>query len=136
MTGQDTEISAQPGMPAQPRALLAVSALMSWLGQLRYARWAALLGVLLSAASVFTGRQTEDHYHFSAIRGGGVQPPYRMNLFNYIDGNVGATYGLKDFGTVPWFTLPDYKVSFWRPLTSFTHWVDYHYFPNSPWLAH
>jgi len=123
-------------MPAQPRALLAVSALMSWLGQLRYARWAALLGVLLSAASVFTGRQTEDHYHFSAIRGGGVQPPYRMNLFNYIDGNVGATYGLKDFGTVPWFTLPDYKVSFWRPLTSFTHWVDYHYFPNSPWLAH
>lgn len=136
MTIATTHGPTRPEMSAQPRARLAVSALMSWLGGLRYARWAALLGMLLGVASVFTGRQTEDHYHFSAIRGGGVQPPYRLNLFNYIDGNIGGIYNLKDFGTVPWFTLPDYKVSFWRPVTSFTHWVDYHYFPDSPWLAH
>ncbi len=106
------------------------------LGRRRIGWWAALVGMLLALPSVFTGLQTEDHYHFRAIRDGVVDPPWRVNLFNYISGNVPGIYGLKDFGTVPWFTLKDYKVSFWRPLTSFTHWLDYHYFPASPWLAH
>ncbi|MCA9642448.1 MAG: hypothetical protein H6718_06860 [Polyangiaceae bacterium] len=109
---------------------------LQWLGRRRIAAWAALVGVLLALPSVFTGLRTEDYYHFRAIRDGVVDPPARVNLFNYISGNVSGIYGLKDFGTIPWFTLKDYKVSFWRPLTSFTHWVDYHYFPESPWLAH
>lgn len=109
---------------------------LQWLARRRIAWWAALVGILLALPSVFTGRQTEDHYHFRAIRDGVIQPPRSLNLFNYISGNVSGIYGLKDFGTVPWFTLQDYKVSFWRPLTSLTHWVDYHYFPGAPWLAH
>ncbi|MEZ4231825.1 MAG: hypothetical protein R3B89_21800 [Polyangiaceae bacterium] len=113
-----------------------LEAFLVWLGKRRVGWWAALLGMLLALPSVFTGLQTEDHYHFSAVQHGVVDPPWRVNLFNYISGNVSGIYGLKDFGTIPWFTLKDYKVSFWRPLTSFTHWVDYHYYPSAPWLAH
>ncbi|MGE0323869.1 MAG: hypothetical protein AB7S68_16275 [Polyangiaceae bacterium] len=116
--------------------MIQLEALLCWLGKRRVGWAAALIGMLLALPSVFTGLQTEDHYHYRAIRDGVVDPPWRINLFNYISGNVAGIYGLKDFGTVPWFTLKDYKVSFWRPLTSFTHWIDYHYFPSAPWVAH
>ncbi|MBX3183925.1 MAG: hypothetical protein KIT72_07370 [Polyangiaceae bacterium] len=126
-------------MPPTPRWLAALSALLHGLGKLsarRLMALGALTGALWVLPSVFTGLRTEDFYHLTAVKGGAIQLPWRVNLFNYIDGNVGSIYGLKDFGTVPWFTLQDYKVAFFRPLASLTHFIDYRYFPDQPWLAH
>jgi len=43
---------------------------------------------------------------------------------------------LKAYGALPWWTCDDLRVAFWRPVTSFTHWVDYRLFPQSVVLMH
>ena len=43
---------------------------------------------------------------------------------------------LKDVGMCPWWTARDWRFANWRPLDSFTHWLDYRLFPNSPGLMH
>ena len=41
-----------------------------------------------------------------------------------------------DYGAVPWWADPDCRISFWRPVTSFTMWLDYQIYPNSGPLQH
>lgn len=41
-----------------------------------------------------------------------------------------------NYGMLPWCFTKDTKCSLWRPLTAFTHWLDYRIFPNSPALMH
>jgi hypothetical protein len=43
---------------------------------------------------------------------------------------------LKESGLCPWWTAQGLRIANWRPLDSFTHWLDYHLFPNSPSLMH
>ncbi|MGA2787321.1 MAG: hypothetical protein ABSF60_07315 [Verrucomicrobiota bacterium] len=43
---------------------------------------------------------------------------------------------VKNYGLLPWWTPDDMKLGLWRPLTAFTHWVDYRLFPDSPALMH
>src|SRR5208337_4542927 len=42
----------------------------------------------------------------------------------------------KDYGLLPWWAPDDLKLGLWRPLTAFTHWLDYRLFPDSPALMH
>ena len=42
----------------------------------------------------------------------------------------------RDFGLIPWWSAEDFRGSNWRPLTAFTHWLDYQLYPNSPLLMH
>jgi hypothetical protein len=43
---------------------------------------------------------------------------------------------LRSYGALPWWTYKDYRVAFWRPVASFTHWLDYRLFPDSFALMH
>lgn len=43
---------------------------------------------------------------------------------------------MKEFGNVPWWFFDSAQLSFFRPLSSFTHWVDFKLFPHSPSLMH
>ncbi|HUT46791.1 MAG TPA: hypothetical protein VMX36_10935 [Sedimentisphaerales bacterium] len=43
---------------------------------------------------------------------------------------------LKESGLCPWWTAKNLRFANWRPLDSFTHWLDYRLFPNSPPLMH
>jgi hypothetical protein len=38
---------------------------------------------------------------------------------------------LKTYGALPWWTCEQYRVAFWRPLASLTHWLDYRLLPQS-----
>ena len=42
----------------------------------------------------------------------------------------------KNYGTLPWWTPDNLRACLWRPLTAFTHWLDYRLFPDSPVLMH
>jgi hypothetical protein len=46
------------------------------------------------------------------------------------------TDNLKESGLNPWWTAKNWRIANWRPLDSFTHWLDYRLFPNSPSLMH
>ena len=43
---------------------------------------------------------------------------------------------MKHYGVFPWWTPADMKLGLWRPVTAFTHWVDYRFFPDSPVVMH
>jgi hypothetical protein len=42
----------------------------------------------------------------------------------------------RDYGSLPWWMSDTAKCSLWRPLTAFTHWLDYRLYPDSPALMH
>ena len=43
---------------------------------------------------------------------------------------------MKNYGILPWWTPDNMRLGLWRPVTAFTHWLDYHLFPDSPMLMH
>ena len=43
---------------------------------------------------------------------------------------------LREYGYMPWWIYRGCKVSFWRPVASFSLWLDYRLFPNSAELQH
>jgi hypothetical protein len=42
----------------------------------------------------------------------------------------------KNYGLLPWWAPDDLRLGLWRPVTAFTHWLDYQLFPDSPALMH
>jgi len=43
---------------------------------------------------------------------------------------------LKAYGALPWWTYDGFRVAFWRPMASLTHWLDYRLFAQSRWAMH
>jgi hypothetical protein len=43
---------------------------------------------------------------------------------------------LRDYGALPWWTYDGFRVAFWRPVASFTQWLDYRFFPQSAVMMH
>lgn len=43
---------------------------------------------------------------------------------------------MKNYGMLPWWTADNLRFGLWRPVTAFTHWLDYRLFPGSPVLMH
>jgi uncharacterized membrane protein YeaQ/YmgE (transglycosylase-associated protein family) len=43
---------------------------------------------------------------------------------------------VKNYGALPWWTPGDFKIGLCRPVTAFTHWLDYQLFPDTPALMH
>ncbi len=58
-----------------------------------------------------------------------------LDLFNYSRLNEATARG-GDFGALPWWVREDTKIALLRPVTAFTHWLDYRLFPNKPALMH
>jgi hypothetical protein len=58
------------------------------------------------------------------------------DLFPGLGGDPRSIALAKNYGLLPWWTPDDMKLGLWRPLTAFTHWLDYRLFPDSPALMH
>src|SRR5689334_6424253 len=57
------------------------------------------------------------------------------HLFNYL-GRPESITRARDYGIAPWWMPLSWGAALWRPLTAFTHWVDYRLFPEVPALMH
>lgn len=42
----------------------------------------------------------------------------------------------RNYGISPWWAPDDLRVCLWRPVSAFTHWLDYQLFPDWPALMH
>lgn len=58
-----------------------------------------------------------------------------FDLFGF-DRNPQTVATMKNYGTFPWWTPDDLRLSLCRPIAALTHWIDYHLFPDSPVLMH
>ncbi len=96
---------------------------------------------LLISPSLWLGLQLDDYFHWGLINNKHEvlalgTPGSLFGLFSFLDGNPQRVLDLADLGLVPWWTLPEIKYAFWRPLTELTHWVDYQFWPRWPVLMH
>lgn len=101
----------------------------------------AIIGfaLLLSTPSLFTGLVADDYIHELMLRehpgvaGYSFRP---FDLFAFANGDPARTHQLIDEGVFPWWSDPRVVLSFLRPITSATHYLDHLLWPNTPALAH
>ena len=67
--------------------------------------------------------------------GSGRLFPVVNHLFDFIHTDA-VRRRAADYGILPWWAPQGCAAALWRPLTAFTHWVDYQLYPNSPALMH
>lgn len=103
------------------------------------------LGVLsaatvLAATSVGPHEALDDYILGLIARGrGGPVGLSRgtLDLFTFTTGDPESNRRLIDVGVMlPWWTDQHLRIAFFRPLSSFTHWVDEQLFPSSAVLMH
>jgi hypothetical protein len=119
----------------------------------RYAPVAlAVLALLMFLPNLKSGLLLDDFIHWSILADPSEMPkqlwntgmvyenPGRLStaLFRQfgIGGEKEKIRKCIDYGVFPWWSRDDIRGGFWRPLTSFTHWLDYRLFPHSPALMH
>lgn len=117
------------GVRARVRALLASE---------RAPLVAAALAMVLSLSSLGDGLVSDDRLLWLGATHGmqellGTRAPW--DLFRFYDAEETVLLH-RDLGLGPWWASPDLRMSFFRPLSSLTHWVDFHLFPGAPWAMH
>jgi hypothetical protein len=61
---------------------------------------------------------------------------YPLDLFRFASGDTAASLQLVSAGVFPWWADPEVRLAFFRPLSSFTHWLDYALWADSALLMH
>ncbi len=57
-------------------------------------------------------------------------------MFAFVSGNRDEVRALVESGGLPWWSSPELRLAFFRPLTGLTHWLDFRLWPAQPWLMH
>jgi hypothetical protein len=100
---------------------------------------ATLLAMALALPSLGVGRQADDLLHQLKMQGSSRYPEIAapsFDLFMFLDGDPAHNMKLIDMGDAPWWTYPELKASFWRPVTVLTHRFDYWLWPDLAVLMH
>jgi hypothetical protein len=100
---------------------------------------AAALAALLTLPSLRAGWYLDDHYHRYVLLDLRLDPAERstpLDMFRFMDGDAARTHKMMNIGVVPWWTDPEIKGRFWRPVTVLTHWFDTRLWPESARLQH
>lgn len=99
----------------------------------------AIMAVLLAMPAVWTGWQQDDlvqRFFLLGNAGPHGERQSAVDLFEFLDGSPTRNQDLMDAGVLPWWTLPTLRLSFWRPLSALSHWLDYLLWPQSGPLMH
>lgn len=93
----------------------------------------------LAAPSITTGLSADDWLQSMIARGvhpiAGL-PQSRFDLFSFVGHAPGNTLTQMNVGILPWWTDPEVKLAFWRPLSALTHVLDWAAWPGSPASMH
>jgi len=106
-------------------------------GWLRFPRVIALclgLAVLVSLPGLWMGPFLDDYFHAAILD---KVAPFGgpLSLFDFAPGDREALWPLVSKGPFPWFTLPELRIRFFRPLSSALATMDYAAFGrNVLWL--
>src|SRR5262249_38282925 len=100
---------------------------------------AVLAAFVLSLPALRVGLFTDDFWHRAALlrernvlsASGGP-----LSLFTFASGEPAAHSRALESGAFPWWTDPDIRIVFFRPISSLTHALDYALWPSSPAAMH
>lgn len=112
----------------------------------------SLGAVVVSLPALRTGLLNDDFIHRSILAGPspavdrlserGLAPEGSGGLGHALSRLFVAVHpeenlqSLRDYGALPWWTYDGFRVAFWRPMASLTHWLDYRFFAQSPLVMH
>jgi hypothetical protein len=106
-------------------------------------RWlpfaAILLALLLVSPCLGVGPMGDDYMHMARVDSRLRAPGFAyapLDLFTFASGDPAQRAVLLEEGIFGWWMASDFKMSFWRPLSSLTHVVDHRLWPGSFVLAH
>lgn len=94
------------------------------------------LAIFLTLPALGAGLQFDDHLQRQTLARQPDLASALMNFFRFLDHNPAATSRLIEEGLLPWWTLPQLQIAFWRPLAALTHWLDNRLWPQAPLLMH
>jgi hypothetical protein len=110
-----------------------------WLGR-RWVPWATIFVALLLVSPCLEVDLALDDYILLAQLDPSVEIPGvahdPLDLFSFISGQADQRAALMEAGFLPWWAAPDLRASFWRPLSSLTHLLDFRAWPRSALLGH
>jgi len=89
----------------------------------------AVLALLVALPSLWNGFCMDDHLMRLIIKGFPGMPevmPQPRDFFAFAGQTPAQQQVMIDRGLLPWWTTPHWRVAFWRPLTSWSHWLDWH----------
>jgi hypothetical protein len=90
-------------------------------------------------SSLWLGLQNDDYYLRLVLSDPPLDPAWTrspFDAFTFVNGDEEFIRGAIEAGRIPWWTHPRLRLAFLRPVTSFTHWIDFHVWPEQPWLMH
>ncbi len=106
-------------------------------------RWSlpliALLGVVLNVPDLGNRLMGDDFLQWSLLTANTHPSPPRgslFGLFDLVEGGTNYVQSMKDSGRLLWTASDTLHMSFWRPVSEFSHWLDYQLWPHSPALMH
>jgi hypothetical protein len=77
----------------------------------------ALAALVLALPTVWLGFLSDDYTHMLILEGfPSLGTP--LDLFRFAGGDIPGLKRMMDQGPYPWWTLPELKLAFWRPLSS------------------
>jgi len=97
------------------------------------------IAIFLSLPSVPSGWYLDDLLHRAQfLEIGPMTDSSNMThrMYDFLSGDRDELLAYKDLGVLPWWSDDALKIRFWRPLSSFTHVIDYALWPNSGVLMH
>jgi hypothetical protein len=110
-----------------------------WLTDSRAYLGVLVYAVILLLPSVFTGLSADDYFLRAFTLQDHVvpkQPDSPLDAFAFMRMDAEGLRQWVEMGLQPWWGHPQLRIAFMRPLSALTHWVDFHYFPDAPWLMH
>jgi len=109
-----------------------------WLSHRRLPWQLALLAMTLCASALSVGWIGDDYFHRAVLTRHDLPmiPHSPKDLFAFIDGDEAVNRQCIAMGILPWWCHEKLRLAFFRPLAGLTHWLDYAFWPQQPWLMH
>ena len=98
-----------------------------------------LLALLLAAPALGVGPMGDDYMLMARVDPSLHVPGFAyapLNLFTFASGDPAQRDFLREEGVFGWWMARDFRMAFWRPLSSLTHVIDYLLWPRSSALVH
>lgn len=95
-----------------------------------------LLGLVLVLPSLKAGFFLDDYLQIAQLEGWSYAPAPPYDLFAFTPRDPGAAGRLINVGAAPFFTAPNLRIAFLRPLPSLLTWADHAIFGRNAMAAH
>ena len=95
--------------------------------------------MLLASPSLWSGWVFDDYMQPAVFRPTSIGEKFfssPLHMFDFAGGTPERNRELMDLGFLPWWTFEGFQARFLRPVTVFTHWIDYRLWPNCIPLMH